>query len=208
MRLFAAVVPPSRALSELAAATSALAAQWPGVRWAGPEAWHVTLAFLGEVDESRVGAVGERMRRAAGRHQSIDLRIAGSGAFPSAARATVVWAGIDGDRPALAALAASVAAAARRAGYPPPDEGRRFRPHLTLGRCRAPADLRPLVVQLDGLAGTAWPASSVDLIRSHPPGLGRPPRYELLQSWPLQAPAERPPGYGTDAAERGPATPR
>ena len=53
------------------------------------------------------------------------MRVAGAGAFPSAARATVLWAGIAGDRAALAALAASVSAAARRAGYPPPDEGRR-----------------------------------------------------------------------------------
>ena len=82
----------------------------------------------------------------------------------------------------MAALAASVSAGARRAGAPPPDEGRPFLPHLTLARCRAPADVRPLVAALAGFAGTPWIADRIQLIRSYP---GPRPTYEELASWPL-----------------------
>ena len=91
----------------------------------------------------------------------------------------------------LAALAASVAAGARRAGAPPAEEGRRFQPHLTLARCRPPVDVQPLVDRLSGYAGTPWTAGEIYLIRSHLPR-GRPhdrPRYETLASWPLRVSA-------------------
>ncbi|MBO0773912.1 MAG: RNA 2',3'-cyclic phosphodiesterase, partial [Actinobacteria bacterium] len=91
---------------------------------------------------------------------------------------------IQGDRRGLAALAASVAAGARRAGAPPSGAGRRYQPHLTLARCRAPADVRPLVEQLSGYDGKPWTASEVYLIRSRP---GGEPRYQTLGTWRLRA---------------------
>ena len=60
------------------------------------------------------------------------LSLASAGAFPSPARANVLWTGLSGDRKALGELAMSVSAGARRAGAPPPDEGRRYRPHELL----------------------------------------------------------------------------
>jgi 2'-5' RNA ligase len=103
----------------------------------------------------------------------------------------VLWAGINGDRQALRALAGSVAAGARRAGAPPPDEGRPLRPHLTLARCREPADVSPLVEALAGYAGTPWPATQIHLIRSH---LGAEARYEIVGTWPLRAARPAPAG--------------
>jgi 2'-5' RNA ligase len=88
------------------------------------------------------------------------------------------------DAKALAALAASVAAGARRAGAPPPGKERQYRAHLTLARCRVPADVTELSLTLAGFSGTAWTAASVHLIRSYLSG--GPPRYEELSSFPLQ----------------------
>jgi RNA 2',3'-cyclic 3'-phosphodiesterase len=183
VRLFVAIVPPDGALAELGGAVAPLRAARPELRWTGPEDWHLTLAFLGEVEERVTGDLRVRMERAASRHPVQPLAVQGGGAFPGPSRARVLWAGIRADRPALAALAASVAAGARRAGAPPPDEGRRYRPHLTLARCRQPANVAPLVESLAGFAGTAWTASRIELIRSNP---GREPRYEYLGSWPLR----------------------
>jgi len=156
----------------------------PELRWTGREAWHLTLAFLGEVGEQRLTELSSRLERAARRHPPQLLAIAGGGAFPSAARARVLWAGLRADKRALAALAASVAAGARRAGAPPPDEGRRYRAHLTIARCREPADVTGLVGALAHVAGTEWTATSVQLIRSNLSG--HSPRYEDLASWPLR----------------------
>ncbi len=184
-----AIVPPQEALSELAAVVEPLRVAAPELRWAGHESWHLTLAFLGEVDERRVDELSIRLERAASRHPQQRLSIAGGGAFPSAGRARVVWAGITGDGRALAALAASVAAGARRAGAPPPDEGRKYHPHLTLARCRQPADVRSLAGELAQASGPDWTADAICLIRSHL--TTGPPRYEQLGSWPLN-PQARP----------------
>jgi 2'-5' RNA ligase len=186
MRLFVAIAPPPAVLDELEAAVAPLRPAWPALRWTGREAWHITLAFLGEVGEETAGALGPRLERAAHRHPGLSLSFAASGAFPAAGRARVLWTGIQGDRRALEALARSVAAAARRAGAPPPDEGRGFRPHLTLARCRAPANVRPLVEALAGYEGSPWTAGEIHLIRSHlPTQAGAQPRYEAAGTWPL-----------------------
>src|SRR5215472_14469688 len=138
MRLFVAVVPPDAALAELEQAVAPLRAAAPELRWTGIASWHLTLAFLGEVREEILPELQTRLERAARRHPPQRLAIAGGGAFPSARRAQVLWAGIAADdSKALAAVADSVAAAARRAGAPPPGAHQKFRAHLTLARCRA-----------------------------------------------------------------------
>jgi RNA 2',3'-cyclic 3'-phosphodiesterase len=188
VRLFVAIVPPPAVSAELDARTAVLRPAWPGLRWTGTEAWHVTLAFLGEVPEPVRPELAVRLERAASRYPALELAVRGGGAFPAAARARVVWAGIEADRAVLDRLAASVAAGARRAGAPPPDEGRRYRPHITLARLREPADVRPLTAELAGLAGSGWTAGHIQLIRSHQASHepGRPPSYENLASWPLR----------------------
>jgi RNA 2',3'-cyclic 3'-phosphodiesterase len=191
MRLFVAVAVPAHAADELDGAVAPLRQSWPALRWTGRDAWHVTLAFLGEVNETVSTRLEPRLERAAARHPCLAVSLGGAGAFPGAGRARVLWTGVRGEPRGLAALAASVAAGARRAGALPAEEGRRFQPHLTLARCREPVDARPLVDSLSGYAGTPWTAGEIYLIRSHLPG-GRPhdrPRYETLGRWPLRVSA-------------------
>jgi RNA 2',3'-cyclic 3'-phosphodiesterase len=182
VRLFVAIVPPAGVLAELAAAVAPLRVARPELRWTGPDDWHLTLAFLGEVGDSVLADLAVRMERAARRHPAQQLAISGAGAFPGPARARVLWAGMQSGA-GLAPLAATVAAGARRAGAPPPDEGRRHRPHLTLARCREPADVTGLTAALAGFAGRPWTAADIQVIRSNP---GRVPRYEELGCWPLR----------------------
>src|SRR5580692_11013651 len=166
MRLFVAIAPSAAALDELDALAGPLRAGRQDLRWTNREAWHVTLAFLGQVDESAANRLLRRLENAARRHHVFRLAFTGAGAFPAPARANVLWSGLSGDRAALAHLAESVAAGASRAGAPPPDKGRRFRPHLTLARCRMPADVTELVAALDGYQGPSWPADRIHLVRS------------------------------------------
>src|SRR5215469_1336294 len=184
MRLFVALAPPAAAVAHLDSAWAPVRALHPGLRWTSAEAWHVTLAFLGEVSEDRLPRLLPRLERAAGRHVALGLSFTGAGAFPSPRRATVLWTGIAGDHRALAQLAASVSAAARRAGAAPPDEGRRFRPHVTLARCRAPVNLTVVVASRHDYAGPSWTAGEICLIRSR---LGESPRYETLGAYRLRA---------------------
>jgi RNA 2',3'-cyclic 3'-phosphodiesterase len=186
VRLFVAIALPADAAGELDRAVAPLRQDWPELRWTGRDAWHLTLAFLGQVDQEVTGRLGARLERAAARHTRVTLSLNGAGAFPTAGRARVLWTGVKGDRRGLAGLAASVAAGARRAGAPPASEGRRYEPHLTLARCRTPADVQTLVATLAGFAGTAWTAGEIYLIHSRPQAQ---PRYETLGAWPLRSPA-------------------
>ena len=187
MRLFVAIAPPQAALDDLDAAAGPFRAGRSDLRWTSREAWHVTLAFLGQVDQSAAARLLPRLERAARRHHTFRLAFSGAGAFPAATRANVLWSGLSGDRGALAHLAESVAAGASRAGAPPPDKGRRFRPHLTLARCRMPADVTELVAALAGYQGPPWIADRIHLVRSRL-GAADQPRYITLGSWPLRLP--------------------
>ncbi len=187
MRLFAAVLPPAPAIEELAAEVAQLK-KLPAagrLRWTGRDSWHFTLAFYGEVPEETVPELSERLARAARRRDPYELRIAGGGRFSD----RVVWAGADGDRPAMRILADAASAAARRAGLAMDEEHRPYTPHLTLARNRIPnLDLRPYASALKDFAGTSWTVGDLALVCSHPPvpGVaGKQPRYETVGSWPL-----------------------
>jgi 2'-5' RNA ligase len=182
MRLFVALLPPPEVLDGLEEFLGPHQVAWPDLRWLRRDLLHVTLAFLGEVDEGALDRLLPRLQRAASRCQRLRLSFAGAGAFPgNGARARVLWTGLYGDRRMLARLAASATAAGLRAGAPT-GTYKGFRPHMTLARCRRPTDVRPLVEELSAFAGAPWTAGSVHLMRSD---LGRQVRYETVKSWPL-----------------------
>ncbi len=184
MRLFVAVTPPPAVLDEIEQAVGPHREGWPDLRWVRPDRRHITLAFLGDVEESRLDRLHPRLQNAASGHRPLELSFAGAGAFPRTARARVLWTGVSGDSDELVDLAASVSAAARDSGID--QEKRKFSPHLTLARCRETDDLRPLVDALSSFAGRTWTAGEIHLVRSH---LGPKPRYETLASWPLSGEA-------------------
>jgi len=200
MRLFVAIAPPTAVLDELDALARPLRVGRGELRWTSLDAWHVTLAFLGQVDEAAAARLLPRLERTARRHHAFRLAFTGAGAFPSATRANVLWSGLSGDRRALARLAESVAAVASRVGAPPPDKGRRFQPHLTLARCRMPANVTELVAALAGYQGPPWTADRIHLIRSRL-GATDQPRYVTLGSWRLR-PADPDPGPGSQGGPR------
>ncbi len=177
MRLFVAVTPSAAALDEIATAIDRVRSLAPDLRWTSAAQWHLTLAFLGDVNADRLPELSTRLQRAASRHQPIRLAFGAAGKFDGRVR----WLSVQGDRPALAALAGSAAAAARRSGIP--IEDRRYRPHLTLARSSTPVSLTGLVAELGGFSGSAWTAVEVALIQSQ---LGQgPPRYQTVERWPL-----------------------
>jgi 2'-5' RNA ligase len=184
MRLFVGLAPPAAVLDDLDAVCAPLRPAREDLRWTSRELWHITLAFLGEVSEESLDRLVPRLERAARRHLVFGLSLAGAGAFPSQTRANVLWSGLSGDRKALGELAMSVSAGARRAGAPPPD-GRRYRPHVTLARCRVPTDVGSLVSDLSGYQGPTWAVEEIYLIRSTLGG--QEPRYEAVGTWKLKA---------------------
>ena len=93
MRLFVAVWPPAPAIADLATAVAALPLDGVAPRWLPDSRWHVTLAFLGEVDEATVPRLRTGLGRAALRAAPTELRLAGVGRFGRG----VLWVGVAGD---------------------------------------------------------------------------------------------------------------
>ncbi|HSU12262.1 MAG TPA: RNA 2',3'-cyclic phosphodiesterase [Pseudonocardia sp.] len=192
MRAFVALVPPASALAELAASLAPVRAAYPGLRWTPPGQWHLTLAFLGDIegdglDDGVLPALAERLARAARRHPPMELALEGSGRFGD----RVLWTRVhdlaaDARRghTGVRALAGSVGAAARRCGIPVDD--RPYRPHLTLARARPGTDLRPAVDALTDFAGTPWTADALHLVRSRlGAGPGGTAAHDVLATWRL-----------------------
>ncbi len=156
-------------------------------RWATPEQFHVTLAFLEEVPDRRLDELVERLERAATRRTPFSARIAGGGAFPNPGRARVLWAGLALDevgQTELPRLATGARAAANRAGIAV--DGQRFRPHVTVARLGRPAEVSSWVRLLDAYDGPAWSADRIELIASYlGEGPGNRPRYETVAELPL-----------------------
>lgn len=135
-RAFVALVPPPEIL---AAADDRLAGMTIPGRRVPTRNWHVTLRFVGRVDETTYDRWVWSLSRID--FPSIRLRLTGMGAFPRASKATVLWVGLGSDR--LDRLAAAVEEATVAAGLPP--EERPFRAHMTLSRIRPPQDVRALL---------------------------------------------------------------
>src|SRR5690349_5466479 len=141
MRLFVAVYPPEQSAADLSSLVETLAlgrraAEGANVKLSPVEHWHVTLAFLGEVDDGRLtdvvgaleGALASwRVERAA----LPTLRLSGGGRF-NQGPSTILWAGLHGDVASLTSLSSAVNTQLKRAGLP--TDPKPFRPHLTLGR--------------------------------------------------------------------------
>ncbi|WP_018656067.1 RNA 2',3'-cyclic phosphodiesterase [Actinomadura flavalba] len=187
MRLFVALLPPPEVLDGLDAFIDPFRAAWPGLRWVRRDLLHVTLTFLGDVDDLTFDRLLPRLERAIARHDRMRLALVGGGAFPLGGQhARVVWTGVYGDRRALAGLAAATNAAGRRAGLPI-DTHRMYRPHVTLARTRSPIDVRRLLEPLTTFASAPWHADAVTLVRSHPPTEAHAqPDYETLKTWSLR----------------------
>lgn len=127
IRLFVGIELPDKVRSDLAAICSGV----PGARWVARENLHLTLRFIGNVEESAVADIDLALSRL--KAPAFDLVIAGIDQFCKGRRPTMLWAGVD-KNPALSHLQARVETAMQRAGLPP--EGRRFTPHVTLARLR------------------------------------------------------------------------
>ena len=135
MRLFFAIELGDAVLDLLDEATAPLRAEAPELAWVPRDKRHLTLKFLGEVEEASASRLVEAADRAAARQHSIEMRVREVGAFPNFRRARVVWIGVE-QEPRLELLHHDLEVACAELGFEV--EGRPFRPHITLARVRAP----------------------------------------------------------------------
>lgn len=184
--MFVALVPSEEAIEDLDAFLEPRRGAGE-FRWAVTDQFHLTLAFLAQVEDRHLDELVERLGRAAARRTRFETRIAGGGAFPNVSRARVIWAGLDlteEGRTELDRLATGARAAASKSGIEV--DGQRFRAHLTLARLGRPAEVSDWVRLLDTYSGPTWTADRIVLIESHlGEGPRNRPRYEVVGEFEL-----------------------
>ena len=109
-----------------------------GVRTTPPEQIHITLRFIGDVDESKVDVIEDCVRRAVDGHGPFGITVSGAGAFPKRERPSVVWIGASPQQE-LSDIAGAIGRNLRAAGID--FDSKPFKSHITVGRCRDPVDL-------------------------------------------------------------------
>ena len=131
----------------------ALAKTGAQVNWASPESMHVTLLFLGDVDDRELHAICRAVQEVAAREPPFALAVSGVGAFPNTRRPKIVWAGIAEGAEALKRLYDDLETRMLNLGCYRKEE-RGYTPHLTLGRVRGESDGHALAGEL--AKRTAW----------------------------------------------------
>lgn len=155
-----------------------------GLRWARPDGWHVTLAFLGKLADAQVGAVAEAIADGVASVDPVPdrLRVDGAGRFGR----KVLWVGID-DEPSGSLVALAEAIREEIAGLGVAIDRKPLSPHVTLARAGrravAAADVEACRPPADSLT---WRPNAVELWRSR---LGEgPARYEVEATVPFDDP--------------------
>jgi 2'-5' RNA ligase len=137
------------------------------VRWVRAEGIHLTLKFLGNVAPELIEEIKPALARIASQTAPIRIEPAACGAFPTIKSPRVIWIGIRGQIGPLAELVRRVETAMVPLGFE--QEGRPFKPHLTVGRIKGRLRLQALQqVLLDhrDFSGEAFDAAEVVLYKS------------------------------------------
>lgn len=178
IRLFTAIEIPEMLESGLTALQSFADGRWDP-NWVGPETFHITLVYIGEVEEPQAEDIDGELRHI--RAGGFELELQGVGAF-GGTKPHILYAAVAKSK-ALEHLRDKQLSALRRAGVE--IEGGRYVPHVTLARPRHP----PLeMVQAWEAANNLYrsgpfPVERSVLFSSHKMGSGR--HYEPEREYPL-----------------------
>ncbi|MER7279918.1 RNA 2',3'-cyclic phosphodiesterase [Dactylosporangium sp. NPDC000244] len=185
MRVFMAIYPPAEVREHFKRVVDGLAVARPrerSVRLAAPERWHLTVAFIGDVDDEVAAA--EALEELAS-VPAPTVRIAGGRTLGRRQfKHLVAEIETEDDGVALRRLGAAVRKALRR--HRLPFDRQDWQPHVTIARPGTVVGAEELAVDLEVLAayrGPAWRLDEVRLMRSH---LGPQPEYDVLAAVRLQ----------------------
>ena len=160
-RLFVALTLPD----EIKRSLEPLATGLDDVRWLLPEQQHLTLRFLGELDDGVMADVGEALALVPG--IPFELRLKGIGHFPPRGEPRVLWVGVEKNTE-LRRLKRRIDRTLKAIGVPP--DGRKFAPHVTIARLR----------HLPSAAGLGTYLMRHSLYRSEPFAVSD---FQLWSSW-------------------------
>lgn len=177
MRLFTAIDLPEVQKHQLLARMGGL----PFVRWQTHDQLHLTLRFIGEVEEHQAEDI--RLLLAGLAFNPFKIRVSGIGKFGSRRKPRMVWAGIEGVGQ-LKALQEKITNVIRRAGIPPQE--RKYTPHVTMGRLKGDngPKLDAFLANNRDIYLERFEVSEFHLLQSHLGGTGA--HYRRIETYPAK----------------------
>lgn len=148
-------------------ATAKLQTSVIGARWLKPEGIHLTLKFIGYIEETQIDPISDAVCQVITDQKPLVLKVEGIGVFPNLKRPRVIWVGLTGDIGRLMLIQKRIEESLSLLGFPV--ENRPFSPHLTVGRVPSPkklADLTDRIRELEGITFDSFTVNELVLYQS------------------------------------------
>ena len=139
MRLFAAALLPEEVRMRLGEYIKAVRPLCEGVKWEHIDKLHVTLKFLGNVENGKAPEIGTIIGSLSGLYTPFETAISGAGGFPDLRNPRVLYVGLS-ENPGLSSLQIAIEDALEPLGFE--REKRGFIPHVTIGRVKSRLGLK------------------------------------------------------------------
>ncbi len=188
MRAFIAIELPEEVREYLRRLQGKLGKSGADVKWVLPQNIHLTLKFLGEINEE-TGEVQNIIKKTAGAKSTFGIRLSSLGGFPTLNSPRVIWIGINKGAAEVKDIAKLLEDSLDSIGIPA--ENREFSSHITIGRTRSSLNRIALAKLLNELKDTPqtenieFPVNKITLFKSTLTPKG--PVYEVLKECPLNS---------------------
>jgi len=133
MRLFIAALLPEEIKKQLTESINSLKHEVDGVKWERPEKLHITLKFLGDVEESKLDSIDDLLIKLSSAYSSFNLSLTDFGGFPNLKKPRILYVGLSTNS-LLSKLVSELEEELSVLGFE--KESRKFIPHITLGRVK------------------------------------------------------------------------
>ena len=149
IRSFLAIELPHEIILQLGEIQNALKSSSSHVKWVKPGNIHLTLKFFGSIEEKTIYDISRIVNEVASMFNDFQLHVRDIGAFPNMVHPRVLWIGVHSNEGTLTLLHKEIETSLQKIGFQP--EGKRFHPHLTLGRVKTLKEKRQLLAQVEKL---------------------------------------------------------
>ena len=172
IRCFVAIEIPERIQAILSEVQSAFRPRIQKASWTRRGNFHLTLKFLGDVDENSINDINSTVEEIVENDQPFCIEIGGIGTFPNLYRPRVLWVGLTQGAKETTTLANTIVCELKKFGF---SNDRRFHPHFTLARIRENINMKAhteIFNKFETIAGTMMDVRHISLVRSelHPSG--------------------------------------
>jgi 2'-5' RNA ligase len=184
MRAFAAIPVPDDIKQYARMMRNKLGAARPDIKWVEYQNYHLTVKFLGEIDNKDLPEVKRNLQLAADSVPAFNLSAGGIGFFPNQTRPRVIWMGIKGEIEKAEFLCDRVDAYLSSMQFAPEKD---HRVHLTLGRIRSDKNIKEMMTILEKYPDKnklrSFRVEEFNLMQSVLDSQG--PKYYVLDTYPL-----------------------